>query len=178
MIDKTISYLKKHGKAVFFDAEHFFDGYKKNALYAMRVVKAAVDAGAELVVLCDTNGGVCPMRSMTSCRTYPGRRALHWGSIPTMTLRRLSRAASWRSEAGCRHVQGTVNGYGERCGNANLCSIIPNVILKMGGEGLERERLGQLKELSLFVDEMANFIPDKHRPYVGESAFATKGGSM
>jgi 2-isopropylmalate synthase len=78
--------------------------------------------------------------------------------------------------AGCAHVQGTVNGYGERCGNANLCSIIPNVILKMGHSGIQKEKLQKLRELSLFIDEMANFIPDKHRPYVGESAFAHKGG--
>ncbi|OPY65256.1 MAG: 2-isopropylmalate synthase [Syntrophorhabdus sp. PtaU1.Bin050] len=176
MIDRTIAYLKRHGKTVFFDAEHFFDGYRKNTPYAMKVVEAAIGAGADVVVLCDTNGGTMPydvydivgkVRS-----TVKGKLGIHTHNDTENAAANSLMAV----KAGCGHVQGTVNGYGERCGNANLCSIIPNLILKMGYEGIEPERLIHLRELSLFVDEMANFLPDKHRPYVGESAFAHKGG--
>ncbi len=176
MIDGTIRYLKGCGKTVFFDAEHFFDGYKRNAVYAMRVLKAAEESGADALVLCDTNGGTMPydvrgivekVRSVTEVKL-----GIHTHNDMEMAVANTLMAVS----AGCVHIQGTINGYGERCGNANLCSIMPGVILKMGHEGIEKERLARLRELSLFVDEMANFIPDKHRPYVGESAFAHKGG--
>lgn len=176
MIEKTISYLKKHGKVVFFDAEHFFDGYKRNNVYAMKVLKVAIDAGADVVVLCDTNGGSMPYEVHDTvhkvCETVSAKLGIHTHNDTEMAVANTLVAI----KAGCEHVQGTVNGYGERCGNANLCSIIPNVILKMGCEGIEKDRLTRLRDLSLFIDEMANFIPDKHRPYVGESAFAHKGG--
>lgn len=176
MIERTIEYLKKHGKTVFFDAEHFFDGYKRNSTYAKKVLSVAVDAGADVIVLCDTNGGSMPYEVSEIVKTVRssihGRLGIHTHNDTEMAVANTLMAVS----AGCEHVQGTVNGYGERCGNANLCSIIPNVILKMGCDGLDKERLSKLRELSLFVDEMANFLPDKHRPYVGESAFAHKGG--
>jgi 2-isopropylmalate synthase len=176
MIDKTIGYLKKQGRKVFFDAEHFFDGFKRNHDYAMKVVGVAADAGADVIVLCDTNGGGVPYEIYETVRKVKKEVGVTLG-IHTHNDTELAVANSLMAvKAGCGHVQGTVNGYGERCGNANLCSIIPNVILKMGCQGIERERLKHLRELSLFVDEMANFIPDKHRPYVGESAFAHKGG--
>ncbi len=176
MIDRTIAYLKKSGKKVFFDAEHFFDGYKKNETYARRVIKTAHEAGADVIVLCDTNGGSMPYEvydTVTEVRAFlEGDLGIHTHNDTELGVANTLMAV----RAGCRHVQGTINGYGERCGNANLCSIIPNVILKMGHSGIEKERLKKLRELSLFVDELANFIPDKHRPYVGESAFAHKGG--
>jgi 2-isopropylmalate synthase len=176
MIGRTISYLKKRGKTVFFDAEHFFDGYKRNKAYAMRVLKSALEAGADALVLCDTNGGsmpfevfeiVCEVRQSVS-----GPLGVHTHNDTEMAVANTIMAV----KAGCTHVQGTANGYGERCGNANLCSIIPNLMVKMGCEGLREGDLSKLRELSLYIDEMANFIPDKHRPFVGDSAFAHKGG--
>jgi len=176
MIDRTISYLKSLGKTVFFDAEHFFDGYKKNKTYAMDVLMAAYNAGADLLVLCDTNGGGMPFEVYDIVtevvRAIDTRFGIHTHNDTENAVANSIMAV----KGGCCHVQGTINGYGERCGNANLCSIIPNLILKMGYTGIEKDRLSQLRELSLFVDEMANLIPDKHRPYVGESAFAHKGG--
>jgi 2-isopropylmalate synthase len=176
MIDKTITYLKKAGKKVFFDAEHFFDGYNKNEAYALRVIETAYDAGADAIVLCDTNGGSMPYEVcdiVTRVRTVlKGELGIHTHNDTELGVANTLMAV----RSGCTHVQGTVNGYGERCGNANLCSIIPNVILKMGHSGIQQEKLRKLRELSIFIDEMANFIPDKHRPYVGESAFAHKGG--
>ncbi len=176
MIEKTIVYLKNAGKKVFFDAEHFFDGYKKNSDYALRVIETALNAGADGIVLCDTNGGSMPYEIhdvVTVVRArLEGPLGIHTHNDTELGVANTLMAV----RAGCTHVQGTVNGYGERCGNANLCSIIPNVILKMGHSGIDREQLKKLRELSLFVDELANFIPDKHRPYVGESAFAHKGG--
>jgi len=176
MIEKTIDYLKRHGKFVLFDAEHFFDGYKRNNTYAMKVLKVAVDAGADVIVLCDTNGGGMPYKIHDTVKkvrqTVNKRLGIHTHNDTEMAVANTLMAVS----AGCEHVQGTINGYGERCGNANLCSIIPNIVLKLGYKGIDKERLAKLRELSLFVDEMANFIPDKHRPYVGESAFAHKGG--
>ncbi|OPY72490.1 MAG: 2-isopropylmalate synthase [Syntrophorhabdus sp. PtaU1.Bin058] len=176
MIEKTIGYLKKRGKYVFFDAEHFFDGYRRNRDYAMKVLGVARDAGADALVLCDTNGGTMPYEvydTVTDVRkAMKAKLGIHTHNDTELAVANTLMAVS----AGCENIQGTVNGYGERCGNANLCSIIPNVILKMGHEGIPKEQLKKLRDLSLFIDEMANFIPDKHKPYVGESAFAHKGG--
>ncbi|MCX5812996.1 MAG: citramalate synthase [Proteobacteria bacterium] len=176
MIDKTIAYLKGHGKTVFFDAEHFFDGYKKNDVYAKKVIKTAEDAGADVIVLCDTNGGSMPYEiydTVLEVRKSTGiQLGIHTHNDTEMAVANTLMAV----QAGCTHIQGTINGYGERCGNANLCSIIPNVILKMGHVGIEKEKIAHLRDLSLYVDEMANFKPDKHKPYVGDSAFAHKGG--
>lgn len=176
MITRTISYLKKKKKQVFFDAEHFFDGYKRNEKYAVKVLEAAVDAGADVLVLCDTNGGGMPYEIFDIVKAVKKMTDVELGIHVHNDSELAVSNTLMAIKAGCRHAQGTINGYGERCGNANLCSIIPNAILKMGCEGLPRENLARLRELSLFVDEMANFIPDKHRPYVGESAFAHKGG--
>lgn len=176
MIDRTVTHLKKAGKTVFFDAEHFFDGYKKNKAYAMGVVRTAHEAGADVLVLCDTNGGAMPFEvdeaTRYVCASLDAVLGIHTHNDTELAVANSLMAV----RAGCTHVQGTVNGYGERCGNANLCSIIANVILKMGYSGIRKEKLAKLRELSLFIDEMANFIPDKHRAYVGESAFAHKGG--
>ena len=176
MIEKTIGYLKKKGKYVFFDAEHFFDGYRRNRDYAMKVLSVAHGAGADTLVLCDTNGGTMPYEIydtvMNVRKTMKAKLGIHTHNDTELAVANTLMAVN----AGCENIQGTVNGYGERCGNANLCSIIPNVILKMGHEGIPKEQLKKLRDLSLFIDEMANFIPDKHKPYVGESAFAHKGG--
>ncbi len=176
MIDRTVNYLKSRGKTVFFDAEHFFDGYKGNRVYATKVVKVAQEAGADVIVLCDTNGGCMPFEVYDTTveigKLLAVRLGIHCHNDTEMAVANTIMAV----RAGCTHVQGTTNGYGERCGNANLCSIIPDLILKMGCVGLDRERLLKLRELSIFVDEVANFIPDKHRPFVGDSAFAHKGG--
>jgi len=176
MIERTIAYLKKRGKRVFFDAEHFFDGYRRNREYAMKVLGVANNAGAEALVLCDTNGGSMPYEIydtvMDVKKALKTKLGIHTHNDTELAVANTLMAV----KAGCENIQGTMNGYGERCGNANLCSIIPNVILKMGHEGIPRERLKKLRDLSLFIDEMANSIPDKHRPYVGESAFAHKGG--
>jgi 2-isopropylmalate synthase len=176
MIDKTIAYLKKRGKTVFFDAEHFFDGYRKNNVYAKKVIKAAEDAGADAVVLCDTNGGSMPYEIYDTVLEVRSLTAIQLG-IHTHNDTEMAVANTLMAvQAGCTHIQGTINGYGERCGNANLCSIIPNVILKMKYTGIKKEKIVHLRDLSLYVDEMANFKPDKHRPFVGDSAFAHKGG--
>lgn len=176
MIERTVRFLRDRGRRIFFDAEHFFDGYKRNRQYAKKVLKAAEEAGAELLVLCDTNGGTMPYEVYEIVKEVKHLASTPLG-IHTHNDSEMAVASSIMAiRAGCSHVQGTINGYGERCGNANLCSVIPIAILKMGHEGIERERLRKLRELSLFVDEMANFIPDKHRPFVGESAFAHKGG--
>lgn len=176
MIEKTIDYLKKKGKYVFFDAEHFFDGYRRNRDYAMKVLSVAHGAGADTLVLCDTNGGTMPYEiydTVTNVgKTMKAKLGIHTHNDTELAVANTLMAVN----AGCENIQGTVNGYGERCGNANLCSIIPNVILKMGHEGIPKGQLKKLRDLSLFIDEMANFIPDKHKPYVGESAFAHKGG--
>jgi 2-isopropylmalate synthase len=176
MIDRTITYLIKSGKKVFFDAEHFFDGYNKNKDYALRVIETAHNAGADAIVLCDTNGGSMPYEIYDIVArvraVLKGELGIHTHNDTELGVANTLMAV----RAGCTHVQGTVNGYGERCGNADLCSIIPNVILKMGHSGIQQAKLRKLRELSLFIDEMVNFIPDKHRPYVGESAFAHKGG--
>jgi len=137
MIDRTISYLKSLGKTVFFDAEHFFDGYKKNKTYAMDVLMAAYNAGADLLVLCDTNGGGMPFEVYDIVtevvRALDTRFGIHTHNDTENAVANSIMAV----KGGCCHVQGTINGYGERCGNANLCSIIPNLILKMGYTGIE-----------------------------------------
>jgi 2-isopropylmalate synthase len=176
MIDVTIGFLKKRGKYVFFDAEHFFDGFKCNRAYTTKVLKAARDAGADVLVLCDTNGGGLPYEVYETVREVrkivESKLGIHCHNDTENAVANTIMAV----RAGCSHVQGTTNGYGERCGNANLCSIIPNLVLKMGYRGVAPENLAKLRELSIFVDETANLIPDKHRPFVGDSAFAHKGG--
>ncbi|MDO8473681.1 MAG: citramalate synthase, partial [Dehalococcoidia bacterium] len=176
MVSESISYLKSKGLLVFFDAEHFFDGYKANADYSLSVAKAAADAGAECVVLCDTNGGALPediSRAVKACcklvNSPVGIHAHNDGELAVANT-----FAAVRS--GAVHVQGTVNGYGERCGNANLCSVIPGLKLKMGIDCISDDRLMKLAETSRFVSELANLVPDSHLPYVGASAFTHKAG--
>ena len=182
MIADTVRYLVARGRRVFYDAEHFFDGYKANQEYALACVAAAQEAGAEVVVLCDTNGGTMPWEieaCVAATRTHlAGRTATPAGlGIHTHDDSGLAVANALAAvRAGCTQVQGTINGIGERVGNCDLCTVIPNLQLKLGVRGLEDEQLRRLSELSRFAAEAANVAADPRQPYVGASAFAHKGG--
>ncbi len=175
LISDSIQYLRDKGRQVFYDAEHFFDGYKANPDYALETIRRAVAAGAERVILCDTNGGTMPWEIREVCAVVreacPVPLGIHAHNDCEMAVANSLVAI----ESGIVQVQGTINGIGERCGNANLCSILPNLDLKMKRRALG-ERLRHLKEVSGFVTEIANLMPNKHQPYVGDSAFAHKGG--
>ena len=176
MIADSVSYLRAHGREVIFDAEHFFDGYVADPEYAMRTLHAAADAGASILVLCDTNGGTMPGRLHEIVAQVHEAVDLPLG-IHCHNDSGLAVANSLLAvEAGAVHVQGTINGYGERCGNADLCALIPNLQLKMGYECLSDEQLRSLTDVAHYVSNRANLIPDHHQPYVGQSAFAHKGG--
>jgi 2-isopropylmalate synthase len=176
MIADTVDYLKRHGKEVIYDAEHFFDAYKDNPRYAMETVKAAVEAGADWVCLCDTNGGAMPWEVREIVRAAREEMPVPF-SIHAHNDGECAVANSLVAVAeGVTMVQGTINGYGERCGNANLCSLIPALVLKMEMPVVSTERLAGLTELSRFASEIVNIIPDSHQPYVGQKAFAHKGG--
>jgi len=176
MITDSVRYLKAMGREVFFDAEHFFEGYRADPVYALQTLAAAADAGADVLVLCDTNGGSLP--STVAAVVAKVRRAtstplgIHAHNDGEMAVANSLAAV----EMGAVHVQGTINGYGERCGNANLCSIIPALKLKLGRDCVTEEQLLMLTETALFVSELANLSLDTHLPYVGRSAFAHKGG--
>jgi len=177
MIGETIAYLKESGRRVFYDAEHFFDGYRDDAAYALETLHVAAEAGAEVVVLCDTNGGTLPSAIAAIMRVT--RRAIV-SPIGIHTHNDMETAVAGTItavEAGARHVQGTFNGYGERCGNANLCSLIPTLQLKMGFECIGDEQLEHLRETAHAISELANQRLDPHLAYVGASAFAHKGGA-
>lgn len=177
MIADSVAYLRAKGKIVIFDAEHFFDGYKANPVYALRTLEAAADAGAAVLVLCDTNGGTMPHELLAAIEAVKHATTTPLG-IHVHNDADLAVANSLLAvQAGVTHVQGTINGYGERCGNANLCSLIPNLQLKLGYECVEPESLKSLTSLSRFVSELANMNPDPRLPYVGHSAFAHKGGT-
>lgn len=173
----STAYLVENGREVIFDAEHFFDGYKANPDYALQVLNATAEAGAGTVVLCETNGGALPDEvfeiTQTVCRMLPDVIVgIHCHNDSDCAVANSLAAV----RAGARHVQGTINGLGERTGNANLCTIIPNLSLKMGFETLGEDNISKLTEVSRFVFEVANLTPNAHMPYVGESAFAHKGG--
>jgi len=173
----SVGYLKAKGLETIFDAEHFFDGYKNNSDYAMKVLSAAAEAGADTIVLCDTNGGCLPEQvyeiTKTVCQTLAGMViGIHTHNDTDCATANCLAAV----RAGARHVQGTANGLGERCGNANLCTVIPNLALKMGFDVLSAEKVKTLTELSRFVFEIGNLTPVMNMPYVGESAFAHKAG--
>ncbi len=173
----SVAYLVKNKKEVVFDSEHFFDGYKANPEYAMNVLKSAADAGAGTLVLCETNGGALPHEifeiTEKVCKTFPDVViGIHCHNDTDCAVANSLAAV----RAGARHVQGTINGLGERTGNANLCTIIPNLSLKMGFETIGTKNIRKLTEVSRFVSEVANLTPSNSMPYVGESAFAHKGG--
>ncbi|MCK4361959.1 MAG: citramalate synthase [Dehalococcoidia bacterium] len=176
MIADSISYLKSQGRRVFFDAEHFFDGYKANAPYALESLKAAAEAGAECLILCDTNGGAMTgdvAAAFGAARKVTGTPlGVHTHNDAELAVANTLTAV----QAGATQVQGTINGYGERCGNANLCSVIPALKLKMDIDCISDEQLARLSEVAHYVSEVANMTLDTHLPYVGASAFAHKGG--
>ncbi|EEG77248.1 citramalate synthase [Dethiobacter alkaliphilus] len=176
MISDTVAYFKEMGREVIYDAEHFFDGYRHNPEYAMATIKAAEEAGADMVVLCDTNGGMMPFALQQILQHVRSRitskLGIHAHDDAGMAVSNSIIAA----EMGFDQIQGTINGYGERCGNANLCTIIPNLQLKLSMLIVEPEQLEQLTCLSRYVAELANLSPQEQQPYVGENAFAHKGG--
>jgi len=178
MIADTVGWLRAQGRRVIYDAEHFFDGFDADPAYALQTLDAARRAGAETLVLCDTNGGHLPWQVETAVQAV--RR--HFGPEVRIGIHAhddtgcgvANTVAAVR--AGATHVQGTVNGYGERCGNANLCVVIPNLELKLKLRALPDGRLPHLHEAARFVAEVANLLPDNHMAYVGDSAFAHKAG--
>jgi len=178
LVRDSIRYLKRHFEQVFFDAEHFFDGYSANSEHALAVLEAASDAGADALVLCDTNGGSVPSHVQKTVVKVVARFPEQVIGIHAHNDCELAVANSLIAvDAGVRQVQGTINGIGERCGNANLTSIIPNLVLKMNVNcGIDRQKLTELKRVSDFVNEMANRLPWRHQPFVGLNAFAHKGG--
>jgi len=177
MIEDSVAYLKKHAREVVYDAEHFFDGYRENPEYALKTLKAAQDGGADIVVLADTNGGILPRQLEEAVEAAKGVLSVPFG-IHAHNDSGLAVANTLLAvELGAIQVQGTINGYGERCGNANLCVVIPNLQLKLGVCCIPDESLKRLTELSRFVSEVANLPHDHRMPYVGESAFAHKGGA-
>ena len=176
IIEQSLAYLRAQGRRMIYDAEHFFDGYQADPAYALETLRAAVRGGAETVVLCDTNGGSMPWEIAAICAEVRGAIA-HPLGIHTHNDGECAVANSLAAiREGAIQVQGTVNGYGERCGNANLCSIIPDVELKLGLQTLPEGHLPMLYEVAHFVAEVANLAPDEHLAYVGKSAFAHKGG--
>jgi len=177
MCAESVEHLKNHGLEVIFDAEHFFDGYKANPEYAMKVLAAVADGGVDVLVLCDTNGGSLPHEIEEITATVAGKfgpLTLGIHAHDDTGCATANTVAAVRG--GARHIQGTINGLGERCGNANLCVVIPNLVLKMGLPVLSVEKLKTLTEVSHFVFETGNLAPVMNMPYVGESAFAHKGG--
>ena len=177
LIEDSVGFLRAHGRRVIYDAEHFFDGWVADRPYALATLRAAFLGGAEALVLCDTNGGSMPWDVARAVAEV--RAALPEATIGVHTHNDGECAvanALAAVRAGARHVQGTINGYGERCGNANLCSIIPDLELKLGARALPEGRLGHLSDVARFVADVANLALDEHLPFVGKSAFAHKGG--
>jgi len=176
VIADSIAYMKHHADEVIFDAEHFFDGFRCNPEFALECLQAAQDGGADWIVLCDTNGGRTPMDIRAALERVNQVITTPLG-IHCHNDGELAVANSMAGvEMGVRQVQGTINGFGERCGNLNLCSMIANLELKMGKKCVKPGQLKKLREVSHFFYELANIQPNKHQPYVGDSAFAHKGG--
>ncbi len=176
MVADSIRYLKRKGREVFFDAEHFFDGYQENPVYAMKVLQTAAEAGAKRLILCDTNGGamVDQVERIVAevCRQTGAPVGIHTHNDGGLAVANSLAAV----RAGACQVQGTMNGFGERCGNADLCTIIPNLILKMQRHCVCEKYLTKLTEVSRYVYEQANLNLPLNQPYVGTSSFAHKGG--
>lgn len=177
MIRDTIKFFKDKGKEVIFDAEHFFDGYKNNQEYAISTLKAAVEGGADWLCLCETNGGCLPLEIYDICKKVKGifpneRFGIHCHNDSGTAVASSIMAV----QAGIEQVQGVVNGFGERCGNANLTTIIPNLQLKLGYSCINQKSLEQITSVSMFISEIANITFDDRAPYVGVCAFAHKGG--
>jgi len=177
MIVDSVTFLKKNFDEVFYDAEHFFDGYRADPLYAIRTLEAAAEGGADCIVLCDTNGGTLPDDFIAVFNAVKDKIGVPLG----LHMHNDSGCAEANSCLGAAfgavQIQGTINGLGERCGNANLCTIIPNLQLKKGFDIISDRQLAQLTQVSLFVAETANLIPNNRLPYVGEAAFSHKAGA-
>lgn len=183
MIRDTIEYLRSQGRKVIYDAEHWFDGYKHNRRYALQTLRTALEAGAKWLVLCDTNGGTLPHEiSQTVTELIDAIPELKSGKIGQLGIHTHNDSGTAVANAiaavraGATMVQGTINGYGERCGNANLCTLIPNLQLKLGYQCLGDRQLGQLSPNSRYISEIVNLAPDDCAPFVGRSAFAHKAG--
>jgi len=176
MIHDSVAYLRSQGREVIYDAEHFFDGYKNNPGYATKTLQAAISGGADFIVLCDTNGGTLPFEieeiMNKVCPQIPVKVGIHTHNDAGLAVANTLVAV----RSGAVMVQGTVNGYGERCGNADLTSVVPNLQLKMNRSCMTKKNLQRLTELSRYVSEVANMTPFNGRPFVGKSAFAHKGG--
>jgi 2-isopropylmalate synthase len=182
MIGDTIEYLRSQGRKVIYDAEHWFDGYKQNPDYALQTLKAAIDAGAEWLVFCDTNGGTLPhevsrvilevTEALPQLKDSSIKLGIHTHNDAGVAVANAIAAVM----SGVTMVQATINGYGERCGNANLCTLIPNLQLKLGYSCIAQEQLTQLTSTSRLISEIVNLAPDDHAPFVGRSAFAHKAG--
>ena len=176
MIGDTIAYLKQQGKEVVFDAEHFFDGYKANPEYAMKTLQVAADAGVDVLCLCDTNGGTFQNEVLEITKTvvtrFKTQVGIHCHNDCEMAVANSIAAV----QAGATQVQGTINGIGERCGNANLCSIIPNLQLKLGIDCIPQKNIADITSAARFVSEIANLTFNDKAPYVGNDAFSHKGG--
>ena len=176
LISETVRHLKDHGKEVIYDAEHFFDGYRSNPAFALRTLEAASNAGADILCLCDTNGGTLTGQISEIVsevrKRFDGVLGIHTHNDSDVAVANAVAAV----ECGATHVQGTINGYGERCGNSNLVSIIANLELKLGHTVLGRDKLSNLTSVARFVAELANLPVRTDQPYVGHSAFAHKGG--
>ena len=176
LIAETVKYLKEHGKEVVYDAEHFFDGYTASPEYALQTLDAAHRAGADVLVLCDTNGGTVTGRLVEIVeevrRRFDGVVGIHTHNDSDLAVANTVAAV----EAGATHVQGCMNGYGERCGNANLASVIANLELKLGHTTIGAENLASLSSVCRFIAELANLPLPNDQPFVGRSAFAHKGG--
>ncbi|MFQ6059510.1 MAG: citramalate synthase [Anaerolineae bacterium] len=176
MIADSVRHLKARGRQVFYDAEHFFDGYKADPDYALQTLQSAQEEGADVIVLCDTNGGTLTWELEAIFarvrEAIPTPLGIHAHNDSELAVANSLAAV----RQGAVQVQGTINGYGERCGNANLCSLIPDLKLKLGIDCVSDAQLQRLTEISHYVSEVANLAPDSHLPYVGASAFAHKGG--
>ncbi|MCF7907876.1 MAG: citramalate synthase [Candidatus Omnitrophica bacterium] len=177
IISDSVAFLKKKGKRVFYDAEHFFDGYKSNSKYALETLAVAIKAGAELIIFCDTNGGTLPWEVKEIAAKVKADLALDSFGIHCHNDLGLAVANSVSSvDQGCCHIQGTINGYGERCGNADLISIMGILQLKMGQSVVSPKKMEGLVHLSHFVSEVSNMVHRDNHPFIGRSAFAHKGG--
>ncbi|HZA13930.1 MAG TPA: citramalate synthase [Myxococcaceae bacterium] len=175
VIRESVAFLRSAGRRVIYDAEHFFDGRREDREYALETLRAAIRGGAEVVVVCDTNGGSLPWEIAGAVADVRG--LAHPFGVHTHNDSECAVANALEAvRGGASHVQGTINGYGERCGNANLCALIPDLELKLGVQCLPDGALRRLSEIAHFVAEVANLSPDEHMAYVGRSAFAHKGG--
>ena len=176
LIRSSVGFLKAKGREVIYDAEHFFDGYKDDPEYSIQTLQKAASAGADVLVLCDTNGGTLP-HEITQIVNEVMKKVEKPLGIHTHNDCEAAVANTLSAvQAGCNHIQGTINGYGERCGNANLCTVIPNLQLKMGYQCVDEQKIRDLTPISHFVSELANVAHNNRQAYVGSSAFAHKGG--